>query len=62
MVWISQHPHSVAARLVAVIAYASEAPPAEEERNIEKFGKLYKEYMREVPSLNFISGLLKCVR
>jgi len=58
---MSQHPHSVAAGLVAAIAYASEAP-AEEERNIEKFGKLYKEYMREVPSLNFISGLLKCVR
>jgi protein-S-isoprenylcysteine O-methyltransferase Ste14 len=58
---MSQHPHSVAAGLVVAIAYASEAP-AEEERNIEKFGELYKEYMREVPALNFTAGLSKRAR
>jgi len=61
MALISQHPYSLAAGLVAAVAFASEAP-AEDERNLVKFGEPYREYMREVPSLNLVAGLLRRVR
>jgi protein-S-isoprenylcysteine O-methyltransferase Ste14 len=61
MALISQHPHSLVAGLIAAVVYASEAP-AEDRRNIVKFGEPYREYMREVPALNFVAGLLRRVR
>jgi protein-S-isoprenylcysteine O-methyltransferase Ste14 len=61
MVLISQHLHSLAAGLIAAVVYALEAP-AEDRRNIAKFGEPYREYMREVPALNFIAVLLRLVR
>ena len=31
----------------------------EEKRNIEKFGKAYKDYMKRVPRINLIAGIIK---
>jgi len=47
--------------LLTVVVYASE-DPAEDRRNIVKFGETYRDYMREVPALNFVAGLLRRVR
>ena len=33
---------------------------AEDNFNIRKWGDEYRQYMREVPALNFVKGLLKC--
>ena len=34
----------------------------EEERCIEKFGEAYRQYMRRVPRLNFIAGIVRAIR
>jgi len=31
----------------------------EEKRNIEKFGNAYKDYMKKVPRINLIAGIIK---
>ena len=61
MMLISQHVQSVIAGLIAAVVYASEAP-VEDRRNIAKFGEPYRDYMREVPALNFMAGLLRRLR
>lgn len=34
----------------------------EERRNLEKFGDLYEEYMKNVPRINLLSGIIKSIR
>ena len=58
MMLISQHPHSVVAGIIAAIVYASEVNSADR-RLIEKFGEPYRKYMRQVPALNFVTGLIR---
>ena len=60
MMLISQHSHSVVAGVIASIVYASEVDSADR-RLIEKFGKPYREYMEQVPALNFITGIIRRV-
>jgi len=33
-----------------------------DERNLEKFGEAYKQYMELVPRINFIYGIIRCIR
>jgi len=34
----------------------------EDERNIEKFGDAYKDYIRRVPRINLLAGIIKSAR
>jgi len=60
MMLISQHPQSVVAGIIASIVYASEVDSADR-RLIEKFGEPYREYMEQVPALNFVTGIIRRV-
>ena len=61
MMLISQHPHSVIAGIIAAITYASEVQPADK-RLVEKFGESYQIYKKQVPALNFTTGIYRALR
>ena len=61
MMLISQHMYSVVAGLVASIVYASDVPQADK-KLVEKFGESYLDYMKQVPALNFITGIIQRLR
>ncbi len=58
LIIISQHWISliVGAILVALLCLAM---IEEEKRNIEKFGDAYREYMKRVPRINLIAGIMR---
>lgn len=60
MMLISQHPQSVVAGIIASIVCALEVDSADR-RLIEKFGEPYREYMEQVPALNFVTGIIRRV-
>ena len=57
LVIISQHwiNFIVGAILIVLLCLAM----IEEERNIEKFGNAYRDYMKRVPRINLIAGIIK---
>jgi len=58
LIIISQHWISliIGAILIVMLCFAI---MEEEKRNIEKFGKAYKDYMNRVPRINLIAGIIK---
>ena len=61
LIIISQHVISlVVGTILIVLLYL--AMMEEEKRNIEKFGKVYKDYMKRVPRINLIAGVVKQIR
>ena len=61
LVIISQHWISlvIGAILVVLLCFAM---IEEEQRNIEKFGEAYKEYMKRVPRINLLLGIMRKMR
>ena len=61
LVIISQHWISfiVGAILIVLLCFAM---IEEEKRNIEKFGNAYRDYMKRVPKINLIAGIIKQIR
>ena len=58
LVIISQHWISViVGAILIVLLYL--AMIEEEKRNIEKFGNAYRDYMKRVPRINLIAGIIK---
>jgi len=61
LIIISQHVISlVVGAILIVLLYL--AMMEEEKRNIEKFGKVYRNYMKRVPRINLIAGVVKQIR
>ncbi|MCD6463439.1 MAG: isoprenylcysteine carboxylmethyltransferase family protein [Thermotogae bacterium] len=61
LIIISQHVISlVVGTILIVLLYL--AMMEEEKRNIEKFGKVYRDYMKKVPRINLIAGVVKQIR
>jgi len=61
LIIISQHAISlVVGTILIVLLYL--AMMEEEKRNIEKFGKVYRDYMKRVPRINLIAGIVKQIR
>ena len=58
---MAQHPISAAIGLVLLLLLCSEIVE-EDKRNIEKFGDAYKDYMRRVPRINLLAGIIKSAR
>jgi len=58
---MAQHPISAAIGLVLLLLLCVEIVE-EDERNIEKFGDAYKDYMRRVPRINLLAGIIKSAR
>ncbi|RLF99410.1 MAG: hypothetical protein DRN49_04425, partial [Thaumarchaeota archaeon] len=58
LISMAQHPISVAIGLVLLSLLCIEIVE-EEKRNIEKFGEVYKDYMRKVPRINLLAGIIK---
>ena len=61
LIFMAQHPISVAIGLVLLSLLCIEIVK-EEKRNIEKFGEVYKDYMRRVPRINLLAGIIKSIR
>ena len=61
LISMAQHPISVAIGLVLLSLLCIEIVE-EEKRNIEKFGEVYKDYMRRVPRINLLAGIIKSMR
>lgn len=58
LVFISQHWLSIVSA-IPIIAYFFHYLRIEEKLNIKKFGNEYKDYMKRVPRLNVIVGLIR---
>ena len=58
---MAQHPISVVIGVVLLLLLCIEIVE-EEKRNIEKFGDAYREYMRKVPRINLLAGIIKSAR
>ena len=61
LVFMAQHPISVVIGSVLLSLLYIEIVE-EEKRNIEKFGDAYKDYMRRVPRINLLAGIIKSIR
>ena len=61
LISMAQHPISVAIGSVLLSLLCVEIVE-EEKRNIEKFGEVYKDYMRRVPRINLLAGIIKSIR
>ena len=61
LIFMAQHPISVAIGSVLLSLLCIEIVE-EEKRNIEKFGEVYKDYMRRVPRINLLAGIIKSIR
>jgi len=61
LVFMAQHPISIAIGSVLLSLLCIEIVE-EEKRNIEKFGEVYKDYMRRVPRINLLAGIIKSIR
>ena len=58
---MAQHPISAAIGLVLLLLLCIEIVE-EDRRNIEKFGDAYKDYMKKVPRINLLAGIIKSIR
>ena len=58
LVIISQHWISVIVGAILIVLLCL-AMIEEEKRNIEKFGDAYRDYMKRVPRINLIAGIIK---
>ena len=61
LISMAQHPISIAIGSVLILLLFIEIME-EEKRNIEKFGEVYKDYMRRVPRINLLAGIIKSIR
>ena len=61
LVIISQHWISLIIGVILVILLCF-AMIEEEKRNIEKFGEAYKDYMKRVPRINLVLGIMRKMR
>jgi len=61
LILMAQHPISAAIGLVLLLLLCFEILE-EDKRNIEKFGDAYKDYMRRVPRINLLAGIIKSTR
>jgi len=61
LIIISQHWISlIVGAILIVLLYL--AMIEEEKRNVEKFGNAYRDYMRRVPRINLIAGIIRRMR
>jgi len=60
LVIISQHWISVIVGAILIVLLCL-AMIDEEKRNIEKFGDAYRDYMKRVPRINLIAGIIKYI-
>ena len=58
---MAQHPISVVIGVVLLLLLCIEIVE-EDKRNIEKFGDAYRDYMRKVPRINLLAGIIKSAR
>jgi len=58
LIIISQHWISLVVGAILIVLLFL-AMREEEKRNIEKFGKAYRSYMKRVPRINLIAGIVK---
>jgi len=58
---ISQHWIVIALGCIVVVLLYSDICKADT-HEIEKFGSAYEEYMKEVPRINFITGIIRLIR
>ncbi|MCD6514943.1 MAG: isoprenylcysteine carboxylmethyltransferase family protein, partial [Candidatus Odinarchaeota archaeon] len=58
LIIISQHWISLIVGIILIVLLCF-AIIEEERRNIEKFGKAYMDYMKRVPRINLIAGIIK---
>ena len=58
LIIISQHWISLIVGIILIVLLCF-AIIEEERRNIEKFGKVYMDYMKRVPRINLIAGIIK---
>ncbi len=61
LIFMAQHPISIAMGSVLLSLLCIEIVE-EEKRNIEKFGDAYEDYMRRVPRINLLAGIIKSMR
>jgi len=61
LILMSQHLVSALVGM-ALIVLLSLAMVEEEKRNVEKFGDAYRDYMRRVPRINVLAGIVKRMR
>ena len=61
LTFMAQHPISAAIGLVLLLLLCIEIVE-EDKRNIEKFGDAYKDYMKKVPRINLLAGIIKSIR
>jgi len=62
LVLISQHWLSVISGVIGSVLFYIDATRAEEHENTRKFGDDYKRYMRKVPRMNFVFGVIRLLR
>ena len=60
LTFMAQHPISAAIGLVLLLLLCIEIVE-EDRRNIEKFGDAYKDYMKKVPRINLLAGIIKSI-
>ena len=60
LTFMAQHPISAAIGLVLLLLLCIEIVE-EDKRNIEKFGDAYKDYMKKVPRINLLAGIIKSI-
>ncbi len=58
---MAQHPISAAIGLVLLLLLCIEIVE-EDKRNMEKFGDAYRDYVRKVPRINLLAGIIKSAR
>ncbi|MDF2956645.1 MAG: Protein-S-isoprenylcysteine O-methyltransferase Ste14 [Candidatus Alkanophagales archaeon MCA70_species_1] len=61
LIVISQHWISLAVGTILIVLLCL-AMVEEERRNIEKFGDAYKDYMKRVPRINLVAGIVGQMR
>jgi len=61
LVFMAQHPISIAMGSALLSLLCIEIME-EERRNLKRFGDAYKDYMRRVPRINLLTGIIKSRR
>jgi len=61
LIIVSQHWISLIVGTILIVLLCL-AMIEEEKRNIEKFGDAYKDYMKRIPRINLIAGIIKQIR
>ena len=58
---MAQHPISATIGAILLLLLCIEIVE-EDKRNIEKFGDAYRDYVRKVPRINLLAGIIKSAR